>query len=127
MVEPISDMRRGALPSFQSFEIRNGVLTICGVRNGEEHPCAVNVACRVLQELIGFLKVAKEKITSSGGDFGALPTEGFGTSASTGQAARPFGGRPIPVRVISGPSDGGGSAPPRSREDVSGLRTKGSA
>jgi hypothetical protein len=24
--------------SFQSFEIRNGVLTICGVRNGEEHP-----------------------------------------------------------------------------------------
>jgi hypothetical protein len=24
--------------SFQSFEIRNGVLTIRGVRNGEEHP-----------------------------------------------------------------------------------------
>jgi len=37
-VEPISDVRRGALPSFQSFEIGNGVPTICGVRNGEEHP-----------------------------------------------------------------------------------------
>jgi hypothetical protein len=37
-VELISDVRRGAPLSFQSFEIRIGVLTICGVRNGEEHP-----------------------------------------------------------------------------------------
>jgi hypothetical protein len=38
--------------SFQSLEIRNDVLTIFGVRNGDEHLRAVNVAGRVLEPRI---------------------------------------------------------------------------
>ena len=36
--DPASEVTTAWWGSFQSFEIRNGVLAICGVRNGEEHP-----------------------------------------------------------------------------------------
>jgi hypothetical protein len=46
--------------SFQSLEVRNDVLTIFGVRNGNEHLRAVNVACRVLQPLIESLLIPRD-------------------------------------------------------------------
>ena len=46
--------------SFQSLEVRNDVLAIFGVRNGNEHPRTVNVACRVLQPLIEGLLIPRD-------------------------------------------------------------------
>ncbi len=60
-VEPISAADQSALRlSFQSFEIRNDVLTISGVRNGDKHLRAVNVACRVLEPLIEGLLIPRD-------------------------------------------------------------------
>src|SRR5260221_6183497 len=55
-------------PSFQSLEIRNDVLTISGVRNGDEHLRAVNVACRVLEPLIERLLIPLEFAALSAGE-----------------------------------------------------------
>jgi hypothetical protein len=46
--------------SFQSLKIRNDVLTISGVRNGDEHLRAVNVAYLILEPLIERLLVPRD-------------------------------------------------------------------
>jgi hypothetical protein len=53
--------------SSQSLEISNHVLTIFGVRNGDEHPRAVNVACRVLEPRIEGLLIPCDVCRLEGG------------------------------------------------------------
>jgi hypothetical protein len=53
--------------SLQSLKIRNDVLTISGVRNGDEHLRAMEVAYRVLEPLIERLLIPRDVFPLEGG------------------------------------------------------------